>query len=77
MIKSINSFKYGATVLAAGALLAIAPATAFAEDSEPSDDSTIVTVPPVWSGAGLSRSAGLPTPGRPVFERAPLLIAVP
>ena len=35
MIKSTNSFKYAATLLGALAILAIAPATAFAEDNDP------------------------------------------
>ncbi|MGZ5376903.1 MAG: hypothetical protein ACXWD8_02470 [Mycobacterium sp.] len=36
MSKSTNSFKYAATLLGALAILAIAPATAFAEDNDPS-----------------------------------------
>jgi hypothetical protein len=36
MIKSTNSFKSAATLLGALAILAIAPATAFAEDNSPS-----------------------------------------
>jgi len=36
MSKSTNNFKYAATLLGALAILAIAPATAFAEDNDPS-----------------------------------------
>ncbi|WP_006246718.1 hypothetical protein [Mycolicibacterium tusciae] len=36
MSKSTNNFKYAATVLGALAIFAIAPATAFAEDNDPS-----------------------------------------
>jgi hypothetical protein len=36
MTKSKNNFKYAATLLGALAILAIAPATAFAEDNDPS-----------------------------------------
>lgn len=36
MIKSKNNFKYAATLLGAFAILSIAPATAFAEDNDPS-----------------------------------------
>ena len=36
MIKSKNNFKYAATLLGALAILSIAPATAFAEDNDPS-----------------------------------------
>jgi hypothetical protein len=36
MIKPKNNFKYAATLLGAFAILAIAPATAFAEDNDPS-----------------------------------------
>ena len=36
MIKSTNNFKYAATLLGAMAVIAIAPATAFAEDNDPS-----------------------------------------
>jgi hypothetical protein len=36
MIKSKKSIKYGATLLGALAILSIAPATAFAEDNDPS-----------------------------------------
>jgi len=36
MSKSTNNFKYAATLLGALAIFAIAPATAFAEDNDPS-----------------------------------------
>ena len=36
MIKSKNNFNYAATLLGALAILSIAPATAFAEDNDPS-----------------------------------------
>ncbi|WP_099041703.1 hypothetical protein [Mycobacterium neglectum] len=39
MSKSANNFKYAATLLGALAIFAIAPATAFAEDNDPSGPS--------------------------------------
>jgi hypothetical protein len=128
MTKSTNSFKYAATLLGALAVLAIAPATAFAEDNDPSgpggcnytdadgynipihngedvyvdgkivscrNGSVVVTTPPargsdvrgplagggnlpVLTEVGGSAPTGPQTPPkRPVFDKAPVLIATP
>jgi len=126
MINSTN-IKYAATLLGAFAILAIAPATAFAEDNDPSgpggcnytdadgynipihngedvyvdgkivscrNGSVVVTTPPargsdvrgplagggnlpVLTEAGSSAPTGPQTPKRPVFDKAPILIATP